>query len=63
MAKPWAEMTVEEKLELLLYNKANLQNIRTLAALVDEIGAAVKKLEKEVSELRQTHNPPTNPGE
>jgi hypothetical protein len=65
MQNSWAEMTIEEKLETLhrdveaLRNeKANLQNVRVLGAMVDGIGDAVKTIEKKLSQILQerTHS-------
>jgi nitrogen regulatory protein PII-like uncharacterized protein len=57
LPKSWAAMTVEEKLETLLHEKADKQNLSVLAATLGGIGNAVKKIEKEISEMRQEPKP------
>jgi hypothetical protein len=57
----WEEMTVDEKLESLLRDKANRQDLLTIVTMIEGVGDAVVKLQKEISELLQKLTVPPAP--
>jgi hypothetical protein len=61
MPESWDELTVEEKLELLLRDKASRQDIQTLVSTIHQLGDAVVNLQNEISELLRKLSPPTAP--
>lgn len=59
MTKSWEDMTVDEKLESLLHDKASRQDVLTIVSMIEGVGEAVVKLQGEISEMLQKLAPPT----